>query len=72
MIEEADLGPREYHRKLLNEIQWLLFQNFGYDTYQKPWFQKECGKLGHQVTAEYDTVHEDVHYYCVCCGKQRL
>ena len=72
-IEEAVLDHRELKKNTLIEIQWVLFQCFGYDTYEHKWFQNLCEKwIGHTVKQEWNTTYEDVGYYCDVCGKQRL
>mgnify|MGYP006899554326 CR=1 FL=1 len=71
MTEVAGLARQVLSDPLL-EIQWMLFSTFGYDCYQKKWYQKVCSEYGHKIELEYDYVKEDVEYHCERCGKKRI
>lgn len=72
MIVEVVLDLRALSNWVINETQFVLYQYFGYDTYDRKWFQNWCEKVGHKVEVDYSTVHEDIQYNCERCGKKRL
>jgi hypothetical protein len=71
MIEEAVLDLRELNRQLLLEIQFVLFQYLGYDTYTKPWFQNLCARLtNHSLDIDFTKPLDEDTYMCSVCGKR--
>ena len=66
------LGLQELSNWSLNEIQFILYNYFGYDTFNKEWFQHWCENIGHKSNIDYNITREEIQYNCERCGKRYL